>query len=323
MKKEYIEKVKNIIKITFSNLKVVLTHLSNVTFDMKKGLTLERFANLYSNILEFLTKIIKLTVNFCSTLTLLIPAINNPVVLLKAAVSVAVYSKILLVLSPTLGIVIPIPSIIISLASEYWNAVITGYFIIASPVITFITQYKEQRTADSVKEIDEARELVLKEIQTLFETYQTNLNSELESQRQTVENTIKNQQDTINELTSDNKVLENTNKKLSMQNTELLNEVKGYKLATYAEKISNFTTTAINAGVVSIQLLNAYSNWKNGQIANPQEIKQLLHSVNNLLGRLDRQQVQLKSVQRAAESMSTQEPSKGATDKFLSTDEEF
>lgn len=137
-------------------------------------------------------------------------------------------------------------------------------------------------------------------------------------------NIHKEYQKNITDLQSDLRIQEETNKKLSIQNSELVESIKTSKTTTSVENGQKVVTILGNLSFLGIQLFNAYNAWNSpSQSINANDIRLLITTVNGLVSRLNLQQVHQTAAQRAEQSARTGAPSIGLTDRDLPFGEEF
>jgi hypothetical protein len=209
--------------------------------------------------------------------------------------------------------VIPCPSAIVTLSTEYWNFVASTYGNITASIIGAFTFFK-----DAIIEYKQSSGTIelQNEILDKLHTSNTELLKHLEEERSS-SSKIRT------DLISDIRIHEETNRKLATQNTELLESGKHFKAASNVEKGLQVVSLLGNFAFIGIQFLNAYTSFQNLSSVSTNEVKLLISSVNALIQGLNTQRVRETAARRAAESTSTSAPSTGLTCENINFTSEF
>ena len=201
------------------------------------------------------------------------------------------------------------------------------FFLIFVFVKEIILEYKQ--TESTIELLDDEvkllRETNIQQQQQIKNLYENSVPNTIHDKDKTHwQNVNEKYQKNIIELQSDLRIQEQTNKKLSIHNSELVESVKASKTTTSIENGQKIVTILGNLSFISIQLFNAYNAWNSpSQNISANDIRLLIATVNGLVTRLNTQQVHQTATQRADQSATTTTPSTGLTNQNLPFDQEF
>lgn len=267
--------------------------------------------------------------NFLRSIKSLFPDITNIIsikYIVKAAISLAFYSKLFLICSPF----IKCPEVVITLATSYWEVVTLGYanlvlFITGTlNLVKSIIEESKNNTVNDLNENISDKNKIIEDLQLINDKQQQKIDNLHENSvpREIYHEQNTAQQNTIAELTGELRTVEHTNRNLTAENTDLSNTVRTLKATSAIERTQHYLTILGNAVFIGAQVINAYNSlFNNTGQTNPEDIKRILTSVNSLVSRFNTQQTQNTASARSQQSAAIGGPSSGLTSAEIPTDD--
>lgn len=256
--------------------------------------------------------------------------IKNINYIVRIAISLAFYSKVLLLLS-NIPFIAP-PETLISIAASYWDTVTTAYGHLTALVVgtlnffkSIIEEYKQEvETIEGLnKQVNELNNQV-EDLQQVNQEQQKKIDYLHENSvpKKIYHEQNVTQQNKIAELTGEIRTLEHTNRTLTTTNTELNQTVTTLKTTTQIERAQHYLTIIGNTAFVGIQVINAYNALFNSS-GNPSsdDMKRVLSAINSLISRSNNQQTQNTASARAQQGAITGGPSRGLTNTDISAED--
>lgn len=276
----------------------------------KDNLTYDKIIQSYRIILTRSSEITSITLSFINSL-IKEGTITDFRLFTRTVISFAIYSKTIIFIST----ITPCPTIITSFSTEYWELITNTSLSMATLFVGAITFIKDTLHDYELENISE-------QLKKDFTAQMDGLR-ENSIPREIIEEERSAWKEIRDDLRSDVRVSEETNRKLSSQNTDLLESVKNFRTISNTTQGLQAVTVAGNVAFIAVQIFNAYNSYQNTGVTSTEDVKMLISSVNSLLSNIRQQNVSDTADSRAAESASANAPSQGLTQGHVDFTSEF
>jgi hypothetical protein len=283
-----------------------------------------KFLYIYETTLNFFVKLLQITSNTLFSIVILLPDFSRLKLLYKTTLSIILYSKIILIISPFIPNMFP--ETLLNLATICWDNFATGFGILITQVSGFSLFIKEMAQQylelNNLKERNVSQEKMIEELHSVIKNTVP---------VQVFNDEITRLQDEEIRYKTELKILETTNKNLSLQNADLSKSLSTWEGMNTMQKTQSVLTIIGNCAFISIQILNAINIYNNPTtIPTSSDIKRLVDSVNSLLYQNNLNNIRRTADERASSATTTPgdtsqaiRPVRGLTDHDHQTGEFF